>query len=390
MLNQLLKHELLEIRERGKSAAVAHGTLQFHMALMWNYEDYRKSLGDSDAHIDQLRTAQSRVYPDWTAEQVEVSLAIGNLRGAANQELGIDRRILRDDPAELAVAVALGARVEWLNRRLDEQSGLGSPEDDAFVLLLALPVRDDALINRVLALPNLEPDPERRFVYEGVAAAYRRDLVALEALVTKFGKRKVDRSIQGMRTCLTGIARREPTLVSQGLHELLEEENRLRKRKEGRVISLEAHQFYRLCEWVLPELVGGFDVTQGLPWDAGFHAWTEAHPNALAGWDLREISPMLHALLIDLCLPEGWREIAEPELPQDICRLVLESVGPNPRKVREMVDAWCRLRRWEPVDLDASPLVISSDVPRMNAFMMRQSLLEAGASARFERVRDGQ
>jgi hypothetical protein len=53
--------------------------------------------------------------------------------------------------------------------------------------------------------------------------------------------------------------------------------------------------------------VASFDVTQDHPWDAEFHAWTEARPNPLAGIDLRGIAPILHDALILLKPPDWWR-----------------------------------------------------------------------------------
>lgn len=60
MLDQLLKHELLEIREHGKIPVVADGTFQSRIALMWNHGDYRKSLGETEAGITRRRAGSVR------------------------------------------------------------------------------------------------------------------------------------------------------------------------------------------------------------------------------------------------------------------------------------------------------------------------------------------
>jgi hypothetical protein len=133
--------------------------------------------------------------------------------------------------------------------------------------------------------------------------------------------------------------------------------------------------------------VAAFDVAQLLPWDAGFHAWTEAHPDPLEGTDLSGISPVLRDALIRLKLPDCWRVLEEPELPEDPCRVVLQSVGPNVAKVREIVDTYVRMRGLAAVDPEGeAPLVVASPLPRVAAVLMRRSLLEAGALAEVEKL----
>jgi hypothetical protein len=68
-------------------------------------------------------------------------------------------------------------------------------------------------------------------------------------------------------------------------------------------VSLTAHGLYRLCERANPTLVVGFNIAESLPWDAGFHAWTAAHPDPLAGLDLTSVSPALQDVVVNLNSP---------------------------------------------------------------------------------------
>ena len=46
-----------------------------------------------------------------------------------------------------------------------------------------------------------------------------------------------------------------------------------------------------------------FDIAEPLPLDSGFHAWTTAHPDPIAGLDLSSISPALQDAVVGLKMP---------------------------------------------------------------------------------------
>lgn len=115
--DQLLKHEHAEIRQVSHESYVQDASIKPQLARLWDYRETQKAFGLTDEGIDRILAAACPRYPGWSREQVLVALAIDGLGGAANPDLGILRRIVRDDPAELAVGVGLGARIEWLRRR---------------------------------------------------------------------------------------------------------------------------------------------------------------------------------------------------------------------------------------------------------------------------------
>lgn len=361
------------------------------LARAWDYRAWKADHGYAPERLDELEASRRLHYPQWSAEQCGVALAIENVCEAANLGLAVTLRILREEPAELGLGLILTGRLLWLSRRLAEQSGMGSEDDDLSLIPLALGARDIPLAERAAASrfpAGLRKEEINKLLGQGFTAILRRDLPALQPVVERLGKRKVDRSMKWMVECLQGMAAEDPVRVTGALEQSLREAQRDRKKEEAQFpISLETHQYYGLARWLSPGLVAGFDGTQPLPWDAGLHAWQEEHPKPLSGLDLSSISPVLHAAVVDLKLPDWWRVLEEPESPQDTCRLVLHQPGPQPNKVREMVDAWARVRQWPPVSLDTYPVVLTEDLPRLNAWMMRRSLLEIGAQADFECVR---
>ena len=379
---QLLPYEHADLRELG-SIYDLQSSLPDCLARVWNFED---AMGESGAA--KLITGWSSQYPQWNEDQLRFVLGLNEIRQAFGLVVSTARRILKDDPWELAAGEVLAYRLEWLMRRVREQSGMGTEADDLGLIPLAMAVRDSALAGRMLEPRPSAKDrpPLQTLLDEGVAAAFRRELPALRAIVDRMNKRKIDRSVRYIAGCLTGIAEGSPVLVAAALQESLDDEARARAKKQARnIVCIETHAFYRLAEWVSSDLVAAFDITQGLPWDAGFHAWTDADSAPLASLDLAPLSPQLHRTLIHLELPAWFRVLEGYESPWDTCRVILEAAGPHPRAVEEVIGTWCRMRRWDPVDLQTCPTTVGPPLPRHEAFQLRRFLLEAGAIARFVR-----
>ena len=61
---------------------------------------------------------------------------------------------------------------------------------------------------------------------------------------------------------------------------------------------------YRIAERISPELVRDFDTAQKFPWDAGLFEWVNEHREQDHVLDTSSLSPMLHALISDLKLPD--------------------------------------------------------------------------------------
>lgn len=386
ILDQLTKYERDLFREDQKVPAVSNPDFKLYLAELWDWEGYERAQGRAD-NIEYVIAGWSCKHPGWTRDQIIAGLAFQNVNGALNADLGWSRRLMFDDPSEFARGLLFGARWEWLRRRQQEQEGGGMEGDDAFVATLALPLMDMPLIERVRDAPISDPDASRQMLYECVMAVLRQDSNALERTLERFNKRKVHLAYQGMRTVLTGISQANADLVAQGLGEIIADESSLRKRKESRGYSAEAHQFYGLARWLSPDLVRGFDVTQSLPWDAALHAYLAAGGNPLEGVDFRDISPVLHDAFIELKPPPWWRILEERELPQDPCRLTLTDLGPTPVQVRDLLPQWLQVRRWPIVSLDTFPAVIAAEVPRAQATQFAQGLRQFSASAQVERVK---
>jgi hypothetical protein len=288
-------------------------TLEQLLARNWNYHDYlRSDLGfssrDADRHVAESAAALAHEHPAWSAEQVRATVPFLALT-IDLREVAIARRFTLDDPAELGHGLAVLGRLRWFEGLL---AGGGGAEFDA--VLEAFAVRDLEAATRLAAGEPSVSQPadgeELEFLDLGtlaVAAAVRRDDRSLRSVVQRMGGRKPPPWQQGVRACLGGLADRRAAAAAAGLDQFLDGMRRLRQKDElEEAVSLPAHGLYRLCEWVSPDLVAGFAVTAPIPWDAGFHAWTEAHPDPLAGLDLTGISPALHEAVVLLRPPAWW------------------------------------------------------------------------------------
>jgi hypothetical protein len=288
-------------------------TLEQLLERNWNYHDYlRSDLGltprDANQQIDEMTAALAREHPAWSPDQVRGTVPFLTLT-IDLREVAIARRFTLDDPAELGRGLAVLGRLRWFENLL---AGTAGAEFNA--VLEAFAVRDLEAATRLVAGEPAVSRPadgeELEFLDLGtlaVAAAVRRDDRALGSVVRRMAGGKLPPWQQGVRACLGGLADRRADAVAAGLNQFLDGMRKLRQKDElEEAVCLTAHGLFRLCEWASPDLVAGFAVTVPIPWDAGFHAWTEAHPDPLAGLDLTGISPALHDAVVRLRPPTWW------------------------------------------------------------------------------------
>jgi hypothetical protein len=386
--SQLLAHE--QAHYQGFADQVeAQWPLEQLLARAWDVEAFRRACGWREDTARLIANWQS-LLPDWTPEQIRTALSIECV-GQYSWLNPIARRIVRDDPAELGVGLCVVNRVQWLHRRLMEQTGLGPEENEVTFLPLALAVRDIELARQFVTAPVVQEQGEvDKLISQAVSAAWSHNPDGARAAAERLNKRKMDHSQKWMCKCLLGVARDDADLVTEGLQQAIDEENRERWKERGETINLWAHGYFRLCERVSPALVAKFNISQSPAWDAGFHAWTSIHDNALEGIDLTGISPLLHNAVVRLQLPPWWRVPDEPESPNDICEVTLTAIGPNPAKVSETLQVFCRQWKEEMIDLAARvPIVAISGIPRFAGVKLRKLLYEAGAAATVAKVVDG-
>jgi hypothetical protein len=222
------------------------------------------------------------------------------------REAVIARRFTLDDPAVLGHGLAVLSRLRWVELALG-----GEAYADGNNVLEALAVRDTEAAMRLAAgepaVSKAADGEELEFLdllTLAVLAAVHGDESALGKVVRRMGTGKPRPWQQGVRQCLTGLVKRDPSEVTGGLTGYLDGLRSLRQKDElEEAITLTAHGLYWLCERADPALVAGFDIAGPLPWDAGFHAWTAAYPNVLAGLNLASISPLLQDVLVGLHSP---------------------------------------------------------------------------------------
>ena len=299
--------------DRIMSERGGHLTLEQLLARNWNFSEYlRADCGYSQKEVAQQAaetTAElTRQHPTWSADQVRATRPFLALTIDV-REVAIARRFALDDPAELGRGLAVLGRLRWLEVLLAGGSGADfEPVTEAFAARDGEAARRLAGGEPVVSQPADGEEPEFLDLCTlAVTAVCRADDRALRSALRSMARGKRRPWQQGLRACLAGLAEKRPAEVAAGLGQLLDGMRRLRQKDElEEAVCLTAHGLYRLCEWVSPDLVAGFAVTESLPWDAGFHAWSEAHPDPLAGLDLTGISPALHDAVVRLRPPAWW------------------------------------------------------------------------------------
>ena len=385
--SRLLPHEAKDIDKLAQHRSMKLSILDW-LAHCWDFEAYGRAEGKGDDYFAHFLPTWQWRFQGWTLEQKRIGIAIEHAQRSIDPTLAIARRVVMDSPADLALSIALYVRLQWFERRLGEQSGIGASKSDTLLIPQAMSVRDLAMAQRLMdGFVETNQYEVEALIIQSIRAAMARDMSALRPLAARLNKRKVGKWQKWLCKCFQGIVDSNTQLVAEGLQQRIEDEYRNRKKEEGNIVCLEAHQYYRLCAWVSPELVSSFDVTQPAPWDAAFHAWTEAHPNPLEGIDLSGISPVLHDGIINFKLPEWWRVLSQPEWPRDPCMLVLKDVGPNPKKIKQIIETYYRMWQRPPPDLEqAVPFEVMTDIPRATAFALGAQIYQEGGLAEIQKL----
>ncbi len=300
------------------------------LATCWNFKAFYKSAYEgrqTDKEIARMVAERTTgQWKKWSTDQVHTAFSFVTLaENTLGGETAIVRRIQREDPAELASAEALDQRLTLISIKLNElatgrigESWVGAWLCPRHHLLRALAVGDRHWAQQLADYDYSGVPEEFGAEDRAILGAYRRDLGALR---THLPRGRVDKYEQWRWDCLRGIAANDPEQVRAGLQKELERNRASRAAMEEAgfgIVNLDVHGYYRLCEHVSPGLVANFDVRQAFPWDAEFHDWVNAHKNPLAGFDLSDISPVLHDALVLLKFPAWWASAKKPGRPKDV------------------------------------------------------------------------
>ncbi|QDV81031.1 hypothetical protein [Botrimarina mediterranea] len=256
-----------------------------------------------------LLSKLERREPTWTPEQ-RVADATKHLFGGHDVLCrGIAKRVVDDDPSELARAASLFARLRlWFGTRNEYN------DYDCFApdMLRALAGGDVMVIERfaeVAPSTVTKGGWESRVIHNGVIAAINRDDRLLEEAISDFEKWKKPKNfIASIVTALRGLVAKDAGLVNDGLTSLLKGSGRIQQLHDlYKLISLETHGMYELARRYHPEMVREFDTTQGLPWDEALCAWVAESDDALPFLDVSSLSVELQRWLVELPFRDALR-----------------------------------------------------------------------------------
>jgi hypothetical protein len=331
--------------------------------------------------------------PNWTAESLQSlleeidfkrpglspdeRLLVASFRHVALSNLAdsaLARRLVLEDPAELARGLFVAHRLDWVHWGCRACSG------EVLVDLLAV---SDWELACFLAEHGdvVAPIPDDPWVLasHAVIAIVRKDWEALEKIGGQLRRRKVKGRMLAWVTTLLGIAERNPDQIATALQTLLDPN----RRDETALVTFgvffpEVHGLFRLAESVGPELVARFDVTQGFPWDAEFHTWTESHEKPIAELDLKPISRVLHDAVVNLAPPPCLVWTAEDEQRREAeltapCDMWLIDPGTHADEVEREIVA---MGGQPPSNW---PAVIRTGVAKVTAIWLMNQLKSKGA-----------
>lgn len=299
--------------------------------------------GRAEKQLDNELFQQEMQRPELTPEQQLSVLACRYL--SLHADVAVARRITLEDPAELARGLFVSNRFDWLSWGCQLQA--------CDLILSLFAVRDLAAIEYLAKHTTVGetqyPNDETTLCSYATEALIKRDFDALRPIIERMKRKKVRAWMEHKFACLFGIADRQPDQIAQGLRGMLESYQKRRDEDSHStfmVFNVEAHGLYRLSEWISPDLVTGFDVNESFPWDAEFHAWTQAHEHPLDGLDFSGVAPLLRDTILHLKVPDWW--IHTPEAAKRRERELLSKAnlwlldfGENPKAVRDYVAEHC-------------------------------------------------
>lgn len=279
-------------------------TLTELLARNWDYETLFGGIQHISRYVKET-AAELALRRHWPLEQALAAVPFLFLTQDL-REAAIARRFTLDEPTELGRGLAVLSRLRWVEGVLKNHSAAKGES-----VLEALAVRDTEAATRLAAgnplVSQAAEGEELEFLdlmTLAVLAAHRGDESAVGDVARRMGTSKLRPWQEGIRQCLAGLAIHSPSDVVGGLTGYLDGIRRLRQKDDlEEAVSLTAHGLYRLCERANPTLVAGFNIAESLPWDAGFHTWTTAHPDPLAGLDLAGVSPALQDVVVNLNSP---------------------------------------------------------------------------------------
>ncbi len=245
----------------------------------------------------------------YTDEEAE-AVAAANLYGRGLLRRGVARRILRDDPGELAAALSLAARLDWLG-----WCEPGHLQGDSRYSLVWMVFNGLAAGDHEVARAFFGPRPRNLsrghksavLIYNTVQAIVTENLRAQARLRPEIEYAAVPEHDRAILRTLHGIIIADATAVAVNLQQVLKTFHRHEMPDHEKVIAILAHGLAELAHRVSPGLLAEFDIDNPWPWDGGYHRWLHRGNRSTGYRDISKYSALLNRWIQDLEEPRWWR-----------------------------------------------------------------------------------
>lgn len=268
------------------------------------------SYGAGQSLHDYFSAKQEKYFPellgvhrmrdvDWTEDQHIAHATQSLMRGYPLLERGYGKRILDDNPEELARSASTFGRLSYWWGTRDECDDFLSGAND---MLRILASGDIPLFQHYTSVTpaHAQRGPRaERLLHAGITAVISRDRERLAAAIAEYASwSKPKKHIVCLYATLQGIYDADPTQVSKGLNSFIDTSRKISQLYDlFKYICLEPHGLYELCRWYAPELVAEFDPNRGLPWDKGLYQWVRSNEGNQPFYDVTSLSSTLQEWL---------------------------------------------------------------------------------------------
>lgn len=362
--------------KRHYKESLTHYTAGIPVASAWALA-WQSDHGRNQHHL-------KRDHPHLSAELLTILAGLYPARVVAIPKGAIARRMELQSATELHIALSLWARMSlviWLTR----------PDRSTFLTVLhdAFAAGDEVAIQ--WALREFPHDPKTGLEiadwdYLALRAIATRDDALGQTLIDRWTHPAIGSQATRFQSGLLSILQRHPQNVVAHLNQILNDERNADEPTGFGVMSLPAHALYRAANWIDPELVAEFDVTQSFPWDAEYHAVSTATPNALDGFDFSNTPAVVRDLLLAQNVPDWLRQL--PLAPQEESQLhycQLTELGPDPDAVRVLLES---NMQWNTAEClhRASQLPLTLCLPKYLTDRIAREMAAAGATVIVKKV----
>lgn len=272
-------------------------------------------LEDHASHKDELmETARTnRRYSNLSEEQWRLVNFVDAPCGLDSPGViadGVCRRLIKDEPVELALRLSIGARIQWI----ECQTNGNSNYDDLWrPMLMAAAAHDIFALVRIAALwcSNRNRKPNNlacAAICDALVAINAADADGIQLAIVEARKRKCPKYLDSINTIIASADTGDTDAFNAGVSRMLSSFKQYMFGDEiYGIIDPFATGIYELVREYSPATVEKFNTGRKLPWDTEYWTWIRDVRDIQERYEQIDLPPLIHQAVFEMAGLE-WAE----------------------------------------------------------------------------------